>query len=151
MNDMKNHLLEKACECDDSYLARHLLKLADKPTVGDIDSAIMFAAADRLGQDVFRGSRSPVRETKGEAAERLYPVGLYGITAYDTALPQTWLDKVHDLMAERMSNAEVVGIDKQGGVAAQFITLYQGSPYPAVVPITRTGVMLQAWLANTLM
>lgn len=147
--DMANALAERGRECSDTYLSDKLACMAtDEGRFSVVEQAMLFAAADRLGIDVFRGPRSKVRETKGEAAERLYPEGLDDVAAVDTALPQPWVDRVHDLIANNMHHEDVVRIDRQGGVAAQFVTAYNERGSMTIVPITRLGVDLLAWLVK---
>lgn len=139
---------ELAFTCSTPYLRKHLLRIAEGcGALSEIQSALVAAAGDRLGVDTFPGARAlRTRPTsKGELAAALYPEA-DGYTV-DCALPSTWLNVVHN----RLSDDYLKLINEQGGLAAQFVTVYDDkSPGGCVVPVTRCGVMIMAGLVNNI-
>jgi len=79
------------------------------------------------------------RPTKGELARELYPENEYSV---DFALPQTWLDMLH----ERGMDLQCEGTNLVG----HFVTVYPKDGKPAfIAPLTFTGIRILSLLAMT--
>lgn len=128
------------------YLREKLIHMAeDLECLTPIQSAIIAAAGDRLGVDTWPSRRQLKRRPvpKGELANAIYPEA-EGFSV-DCAVPLVWLDKVWALFDEDNRQR----IEKNGGLAAQFATVYQDEDQGGfVLPVTRCGIEVLAAVAH---
>lgn len=135
---------ELAFGASDEYLCRTLIDVAEGEPVTHMKSALLAAAADRLGVDVFPSDATLKRRriTKGELAEALYPE--HKGYRFDCALPQTWVNDVDKMLTED-NRAK---INASGGVAWNFVVVYSDEcPHGCIMPITRLGVGIMSAIA----
>ena len=133
-------LQEHANRTSDDYLAHKLRDLAALADEHEVGQALLRAAADRLGEDVYpsRGRLEFRPTSKGVLIDQLY----YGVSV-DGAIPSAWIDRIYKFMP-----AEVVDkIVQPEGLAFHFCTVYENSG-STVRPLTRQGVDLLAELVN---
>lgn len=144
-SDMQR-LNELAFGASTSYLAQRLIDMAeDLPGLTPIQSALIAAAGDRLGVDTWPSLRALRRRpvTKGELAEALYPESEgYNV---DCAVPHDWVRSIEENMFDSDRNE----LEEVGGVAAQFVTVYDSKARNGcIMPVTRAGITIVASMAN---
>jgi len=146
----RNELAGMATTCSTRYLRRKLLDISNAESTGLYEQAVCFAAADRLGVDVFPSLRSLRQRgvSKGELVGELYPAGIDGVNAVDCAIPQPWVNRVSAFVDQELGDELSHAVEESGGVAAQFCTVYFETGRVRVLPVTRTGIEVMSALAD---